>query len=63
MTVENHAKHTIDPDLAKRLHRALTAGGDELHGVLQDPSQEVLRSALKNRILERGTPAGVAQAP
>jgi hypothetical protein len=51
MTVENHAKHTIDPDLAKRLHRALTAGGDELHGVLQDPSQEVLRSALKNRSL------------
>ena len=41
----------IDPDLARRLHRALTAGGDELHGVLQDPAPEVLRSALKNRNL------------
>jgi hypothetical protein len=44
-------KRTIDPELAKRLHRALTAGGDELHGVLQDPAPEVLRSALKNRHL------------
>jgi hypothetical protein len=44
-------KRTIDPDLARRLHRALTAGGDELHGVLQDLSPEVLRSALKNRNL------------
>jgi len=51
MTDVNHAKHTFDPDLARRLHRALTAGGDELHGVLQDPAPEVLRSALKNRNL------------
>ena len=44
-------RHTFDPDLARRLHRALTPGSEELHGVLQDPSQEVLRSALKNRHL------------
>jgi len=37
--------------LAQRLHRALTAGGDELHGIFLDPSPEVLRSALKNRNL------------
>jgi len=45
------ATHAIDAILAKRLHRALTAGGDELHGVLQDPSPEVLQTALKNRSL------------
>lgn len=41
----------FDPDLARRLHRALTAGGEELHQVLQDPAMEVVRSALKNRNL------------
>lgn len=41
----------FDPDLAKRLHRALTAGSEELHLVLQDPVMEVVRSALKNRNL------------
>lgn len=52
MTNDNTiTKRAIDPDLAKRLHRALTAGGDELHQVLQDPAMEVLRSALKNRNL------------
>ncbi len=51
MTDESHATRIIDPDLVKRLHRALTAGGDELHVVLQDPAPEVLRSALKNRSL------------
>lgn len=47
-------RHTFDPDLARRLHRALTTGSEELYGVLQDPSQEVLRSALKNRNLGEG---------
>ena len=51
MTDEISPKRTFDPDFARRLHRALTAGGDELHGVLQDPSPEVLRGALKNRNL------------
>jgi plasmid maintenance system antidote protein VapI len=38
------AKRTINPDLAKRLQRALTAGSKELHLVLQDAVPEVLRS-------------------
>lgn len=41
----------FDPDLARRLHRALTAGNEELYLVLQDVAGEVLRSALKNRNL------------
>ena len=45
------AESSFDPDLLKRLHRALTAGGDELHVVLQDPAPEVLRNILKNRNL------------
>ncbi|MHB8708244.1 MAG: hypothetical protein ACYC9I_05165 [Desulfuromonadales bacterium] len=45
------SKRTFDPDLARRLHRALTAGSEELHQVLQDPAHEVLRSALRNRSL------------
>jgi hypothetical protein len=51
MTDTTSHKRTFDPDLARRLHRALTAGSEELHLVLQDPSLEVLRSALKNRNL------------
>ena len=52
MTDDNATpKRAIDPDLARRLHRALTAGSEELHGVLQDPAMEVLRGALKNRNL------------
>lgn len=42
---------TFDPDLARRLHRALTAGSEELHQVLLDPAMEVVRSAVKNRHL------------
>lgn len=51
MDEDTTPRRAIDPDLARRLHRALTAGGDELHVVLQDPAPEVLRSALKNRHL------------
>lgn len=51
MSTETTNQRAIDPDLAKRLHRALTAGGDELHGIFLDPSPEVLRTALKNRNL------------
>jgi len=35
-------------DLARRLHRALTADGTELFALLQDPSAEVLRTLLKS---------------
>ncbi len=41
----------LDPELAKRLHHALTAGREELFQVVLDPAPEVLRSALKNRNL------------
>lgn len=51
MADDTTGKHPFDPNLAKRLHRALTAGSEELHQVAQDPSPEVLRSVLKNRSL------------
>jgi len=38
----------LDPDLARRLHRALTAGSEELFRIVTDPAPEVLRSSLKN---------------
>lgn len=41
----------IDPELLKRLHRALTVGSEELYLVMQDGADEVLRNALKNRNL------------
>lgn len=41
----------LDLELARRLHKALTAGAGELFQVLQDPSAEVLRAALRNPAL------------
>lgn len=41
-------KPTIDIELARRLHRALTASADELFQVLTDPDMQVLRSTFKN---------------
>jgi len=38
----------LDLQLAQRLHRALTAGSEDLYQVLLDPAMEVVRSALKN---------------
>ena len=38
----------LDPDHARRLHQALTAGSEELFQVILDPAPEVLRSSLKN---------------
>ena len=38
----------IDVELGRRLHKALTATGDELFQVLLDPKIQVLRPALKN---------------
>lgn len=51
MTDTTPDKRIIDPGLLKRLHRALTAGSEELYLVLQDSADEVLRNALKNRNL------------
>lgn len=47
MVDEKPADH-LDLSLARRLHKALIAGPDELFQVMQDPSPEVLRTALKN---------------
>lgn len=41
----------IDADQDKRLFRALTATGEELFQVLQDPEMLVLRTTLKNKSL------------
>jgi len=41
----------FDVDLARKLHKALTAGHDELFQIVLDPSPEVLRACLKNRNL------------
>jgi hypothetical protein len=43
---------TIDLDLSRRLHRALTAAKEELYQVIEDPSMEVLSAALKNPALD-----------
>ncbi len=51
--MENSAKNaTLDLNLSLRLHRALTAGKEELFQVLDDPSLEVVRAALRNPALD-----------
>lgn len=41
----------MERELIERLRNALTAGGDELFAVLQDPAPEVLQALLKNPAL------------
>lgn len=43
---------SIDAGLAKRLHKALTADKEEIFQVITDPTMEVLRTVLKNPLLE-----------
>ena len=51
--MENTAKSAnLDLNLSQRLHCALTAGKEELYRVLEDPSMEVVRAALKNPALD-----------
>ena len=52
----NHSKDqtTFDMELARRLHRALTADRDGIAHLLNDPSMEVIRSLLKNPLLDEG---------
>lgn len=45
---EKKSGMVLDADMARRLRAALTATGSELYSLLQDPSGEVLRVALKN---------------
>ena len=44
----------MQPDslLSQRFYIALTAGKDELFQVMEDPSMEVLQTALKNPLLD-----------
>lgn len=50
--MEDHPPNRqLSADLARRLRDALTASEDQLYGCLQDPSPEVLRTALKNPAL------------
>lgn len=42
----------LESSLGRRLHRALVSGSEELFQVVQDPSPEVLRAALKNSFLD-----------
>ncbi|ABQ25047.1 hypothetical protein Gura_0839 [Geotalea uraniireducens Rf4] len=51
--MEDSAKiATFGPNLSHQLHHALTADKNELRQVLQSPSMEVLRAALKNPSLD-----------
>ncbi|NOR50191.1 MAG: hypothetical protein GQ530_04055 [Desulfuromonadales bacterium] len=45
---DNPSSPRLDVELGRRLHKALTATGDELFQVLLDPELQVLRPALKN---------------
>ena len=45
---DNPSSPRLDVELGRRLHKALTATGDELFQVLLDPEFQVLRPALKN---------------
>ncbi len=42
----------LDLELSRRLHRALTAGKEELFRVLEDPATEVLLALLRNPALD-----------
>lgn len=45
---------TLDAEFARRLHRALTADRDGIAQMLNDPSPEVIRSLLRNPLLDKG---------
>ena len=48
LMAETPQPRRIDAEVGKRLHRALTASGDELFQVLLDPDRQIARTALKN---------------
>jgi hypothetical protein len=41
----------LDPDLARKLHKALIGSNEELFQLVTDPAPEVLRATLKNKNL------------
>lgn len=53
----------MDNDLATRLRRSLTAGGDELFAVIQDPDTEVLQALLRNPSLGENHLLALLQRP
>jgi hypothetical protein len=51
--MDNSAKNaTLDPNLSRRFYSALTAGKEDLFVVLEEPSVEVMRAALRNPALD-----------
>jgi hypothetical protein len=52
-SMENAAKNAhLDLNMSQRLNRALTTGKEDLYQVLDDPSMEVVRTALRNPVLD-----------
>lgn len=49
---ENEKKGNLDSSLSRRLYQALTAEKEEIFQVIEDPSMEVLQSALKNPLFD-----------
>jgi hypothetical protein len=49
--MESQGRKSLESGLALRLHKALTAGHEELFALIRDTSAEVVRAALKNRSL------------
>ncbi len=51
--MDNSAKNApFDLNLSQRLHRALTAGKEDLFHVLDDPSMDVVHAAIRNPALD-----------
>lgn len=53
MTMKDMNNSPLTPELAARLHRALTADNEELFLLVQDPAADVLRAILRNRNLNQ----------
>lgn len=52
MSNENSESSGLDSAIARRLEKALNADSDELFAVLQDPSPDVLKAAIRNPLIK-----------
>ncbi|HEU0264255.1 MAG TPA: hypothetical protein VFR01_00855 [Geobacterales bacterium] len=52
MPMDANATSTIDTEIARRLHRALTGDKEDIHTLVNDPSPEVLVNLLRNEALD-----------
>ncbi|GAM09203.1 hypothetical protein OR1_01477 [Geobacter sp. OR-1] len=52
MSSEKKGSERLDQDVVKRLNEAITAGSDQLFSVLQDPVADVVKTALRNPLLQ-----------